>query len=63
MSIDNTGITGNAGERDAGGLTVGRRGNTNDYFGNIEVKDIICCDTTDAANEAEIYAFLLSRKP
>lgn len=46
-----------------GGYTVGRRGDANDCYSNIEVKDIICCDTTDAANEAEIYAFLLSRKP
>lgn len=57
-----TKISGNAGLNNMGGFTLGARGN-NTSFANIEVKDIICCDTDDAANEAEIYSWLVTRKP
>ena len=63
ITNNNIAITGNAGKWAAGGFTLGTRGNTTGNYSNIEVKDIVCCDQDDAANEAEIYAFLLSRKP
>lgn len=63
ITNDNAAVTGNAGTRNAGGLTIGRRGNTDEYYGNIEVKDIVCVDIDDAANETEIYNWLVTRKP
>lgn len=47
----------------ARGFTLGVRGSADGAFCNIEVKDIICCNTTDAANETEIYNWLVTRKP
>jgi hypothetical protein len=59
---NNIPIIGDFGSENLSGLTIGSSsigGNSS----NIEVKDIICCDTTDVANETEIYNWLVTRKP
>lgn len=62
LGIDASVVTGNLGTAALSGLSLAAwQGSTS--YANIEVKDIICCDTTDAANETDIYNFLLSRKP
>ncbi len=63
IQVNNSAATTGECTSNAGGFTVGARGAGNGAWSNIEVKDIVCCDQDDAANEAEIYAFLLSRKP
>lgn len=60
---DNAPITGNFGALNMGGFTIGSRATGTGLFSNIEVKDIICCNQDDAANETEIYNWLLTRKP
>lgn len=60
---NNTPGTGDPGANNMGGFTLGARGAANSYWSNIEVKDIVCCNTTDAANETEIYNWLVTRKP
>jgi hypothetical protein len=59
----NAATTGNPGTNSPLGFTVGAVGAGNDNFSNIEVKDIVCVDIDDAANETEIYNWLVTRKP
>ena len=59
---DTASITGNFGTNNAGGFTLGSRGGGDARFSNIEVKDIVCCNTTDVANETEIYNWLVTRR-
>lgn len=62
LGIDANVVTGNLGTAALSGLSLAAwQGNS--AYANIEVKDIICCDTTDAANETEIYNWLVTRKP
>lgn len=60
---NNTPVTGNPGTNKMGGFTLGKIGASENYYGNIEVKDIVCVDIDDAANETEIYNWLVTRKP
>ena len=60
---DTASIPGNFGTTNAGGFTLGSRGGGDVRFSNIEVKDIVCVDIDDAANETEIYNWLVTRKP
>lgn len=55
-------VTGDFGANNMGGFTLGNRVSV-PLYSNIEVKDIICANTTDAANEAEIFNWLVTRKP
>jgi len=45
------------------GMTLGRRGQYADSYSYIEVHTIVCVNTTDAANETEIYNWLVTRLP
>jgi hypothetical protein len=58
-----TPATGDPGDNNMGGFTLGVRGGLGSQFSNIEVKDIVCVDIDDAANETEIYNWLVTRKP
>jgi hypothetical protein len=60
---NNTPVTGNPGTNNMGGLTLGKIGTSENYYGNFEVKDIVCVDIDDAANETEIYNWLVTRIP
>lgn len=60
---DNIPIAGDFGAINMGGFTIGSRATGTGLFSNFEVKDIVCCNTTDAANETEIYNWLVTRIP
>jgi hypothetical protein len=56
--------TGNAFTTIFGGITLGRRGDSNDYYGNFEVKEIILRNVADSApDETAIYNYLVTRLP
>lgn len=56
-------VTGNFGASNAGGVTLGRWGWNENYFSNIEVKEIIIRKTADdATNRQLIYNYLFKKK-
>lgn len=60
---NNTAVTGDAGTAVAAGFTLGARGAADGAYSNIEVKYIVCVNIDDAANEIEIYNWLVTRVP
>ena len=59
MQVNDTSTTGNTGSSDAGGFTLGARGDGAASFSNIQVKECLVFSTAhDAATRAKVIAYL-----